>query len=48
MEGFAETGGATTGDIYLRAEVDGRTLFDAVCDRAVETVRQTGRNPLMI
>lgn len=48
MEGFAETGNGNTGDIYLRAEVDGRTLFEAVCDRTVEFVRQTGRNPLMI
>lgn len=48
MEGFAETSNGNTGDIYLRAEVDGRTLFEAVCDRTVEFVRQTGKNPLMI
>lgn len=48
MEGFAETGGAGTGDIYLRAELDGRALFDAVCDRVVDAVKQTGNNPLMV
>lgn len=44
MEGFAETG-ASGGDIYLKANLDGKVLFDAMCDRVVDYVRQTGVSP---